>query len=945
MQQTIIDPFGLLSSASDNNFKDAFVDAINLNKVESVATDPVNNWLVVTYIDGTISNLNLDDVVTDIYVDGATLDAITNVLTLTNSQGGADVVVNLSDFINSSEFITGQALKVDKVVGKQLSTEDYSTAEKDKLVTIEDGATADQTDLEIEALYEGLADTNKFSDVDKQSILNNTQAIANLATAQCQIHNDDTTIVTTSNQVLSFATNIGSTDEDVFSVDDSAETITFYKNASYNFSSTVTFDSSTNLTRTIYFDLINTADDSVIATEMAIMSTNNGDTEIANIITLLTIGRNGMPPAPCTIRIEVRADGDGYSIPVFHSILASSSSYDVTTNASGISVVPVGDIESINVQDALEELDTEKFSAIEGDYLLDILKDRQEPTGFVRENPDYMGIIEFCVDGTKVISVDQNGVKTVRNDGLFATGTSFEQNANALEFVMYPLESNGFYRIYVNSVKFDITTLQKATFTNTAILQFAYHDADGVLLTATGFTEEYFLTTPITATLYYNPNATVGLRDINFGDERHGTSFTGLEHYVAHFTDGTRYINGMAIDGLVAGGTTFSQVTAGVASDEDIIMHPVTQATAPTIYLEGTQWFKTADTNTIAHLVGGVAQYNPSGVLSDVTGNDAMIVFFVLTNNVEFPYVKIPSQEVYADRNTARANIESAWTKISLAGLPSPEFLPIGALIVRDGGDLQELSDGSLYYDLRKAKLGGAGTSSGTTTSHRDLLDRDFIDSHPISAITGLQIELNSKSSKNILINPNNTVNQRGFNGDWDSIAIGEYGFDRWRKWDTTQKVQPIIEGNYIPSTVYTLSNNGVFVATLTSPASGIWNVIVLQTYNNLQLEEGTKVTNKEFRHKELEEALCYAYFEKGSVYETLFYCVTNAWPTKTLAFKKTKNSTPNVNIVDFGLDFSQPIYNNGSTVDILRYICPMNQIPTGAKSADFVWTADAEVY
>jgi len=581
MQQTIIDPFGLLSSASDNNFTDAFVDAINLNKVESVVTDPINNWLVVTYIDGTISNLNLDDVVTDIYVDGATLDAITNVLTLTNSQGGADVVVNLSDFINSAEFITGQALKVDKVVGKQLSTEDYSTTEKDKLATIEDGATADQTDLEIEALYEGLADTNKFSDVDKQSILNNTQAIANLATAQCQIHNDDTTVITTSNQVLSFATNIGSTDEDVFSVDDTAETITFYKNASYNFSSTVTFASTTNSTRTVTFDLINTADDSVIATEMAIMSTNNGDTEIANIITLLTIGRNGMPSAPCTIRIEVRADGDGYSIPVFHSILASSSSYDVTTNASGISVVPVGDIESTNVQDALEELDSEK------------------------------------------------------------------------------------------------------------------------------------------------------------------------------------------------------------------------------------------------------------------------------------------------------ANKVDVYTKVE--------------------------NDAKLALKADKTQIIG----------------------------------------KNILINPNNTINQRGFSGDWSSVSVGEYGYDRWRKWDATQKVQPIIEGNYKPNTVYTLSNNGVFVATLTSPASGVWNVITLQTNNNLQLEEGSEITEQEFRFEEDEQRLCYAYFWilPQRLY-TFLPNSTNIGRTCNVFFPATMRVIPNITNLNFSVGTATL-----STRTRQMLICYATVGDSTTQSDLLSFTADAEVY
>lgn len=43
----------------------------------------------------------------------------------------------------------------------------YTAAEEVKLANIEAGATADQTDLEIEALYEALPDTNKYTDAEK----------------------------------------------------------------------------------------------------------------------------------------------------------------------------------------------------------------------------------------------------------------------------------------------------------------------------------------------------------------------------------------------------------------------------------------------------------------------------------------------------------------------------------------------------------------------------------------------------------------------------------------------------------------------------------------------------------------------------------------------------------------------------------------------------------
>jgi hypothetical protein len=60
--------------------------------------------------------------------------------------------------------------KVAKVTGKGLSTEDYTTAEKNKLAGIEAGATADQTASEIKTLYESNADTNAYTDTEKSKL-------------------------------------------------------------------------------------------------------------------------------------------------------------------------------------------------------------------------------------------------------------------------------------------------------------------------------------------------------------------------------------------------------------------------------------------------------------------------------------------------------------------------------------------------------------------------------------------------------------------------------------------------------------------------------------------------------------------------------------------------------------------------------------------------------
>jgi hypothetical protein len=100
---------------STNDFTDTFKQALELKKVQDISTDSVTKKLVVNYTDATVANLNINDIITDVKVSGATLDATTNVLTLTSTDGGADVTVDLSDFVNSGEFTSALSEKADSI--------------------------------------------------------------------------------------------------------------------------------------------------------------------------------------------------------------------------------------------------------------------------------------------------------------------------------------------------------------------------------------------------------------------------------------------------------------------------------------------------------------------------------------------------------------------------------------------------------------------------------------------------------------------------------------------------------------------------------------------------------------------------------------------------------------------------------------------------------------
>ena len=100
---------------STNDFTDTFKQALELKKVQDISTDSVNKKLVVNYTDGTFVDLNLDDIITDVKVEGAVLDATTSTLTIVSSEGGADVVVDLSLFVTTQTLTNALVGKADNI--------------------------------------------------------------------------------------------------------------------------------------------------------------------------------------------------------------------------------------------------------------------------------------------------------------------------------------------------------------------------------------------------------------------------------------------------------------------------------------------------------------------------------------------------------------------------------------------------------------------------------------------------------------------------------------------------------------------------------------------------------------------------------------------------------------------------------------------------------------
>jgi len=438
------------------------------------------------------------------------------------------------------------------------------------------------------------------------------------------------------------------------------------------------------------------------------------------------------------------------------SALGRTFSSSSPTEHDGLSGLNVGDYQHLTV-------DEKTYITSNIEDLLQINLDTNEPTGFIREQKQTLGVIEFSPDGTKIISKKGDETISIRTDGLFYDGSI----ATAREFAISPLSvvdgGDDTFSIYIEGIKYIKTSTEKITLLDTSGLKFVYFDrVTKTLSVGSTFSFDYFEDSPIVSTFYWNTNTQ---KLVNFGDERHGITMDGFTHRYLHFTQGTKYISGMEIQGMSNGSPTFTQVTSGLAYDEDVDMYPLQQSTLPFLHRAGTSWTVETDNNSIAYLVGGVTQFNcdtnyvnygVSGVdyipsnsyeLRDVTGNDRMIMFFILTNNIEFPYVKILGQKTYASSTTARADVEKAIEELKLDGLPTPEFMPIGAVIVDSSGNLDDITSDEIFVDLRKYIAGGVGSISGVASIHNDTTGRDSADAHPISAITNLQTELDSKAN------------------------------------------------------------------------------------------------------------------------------------------------------------------------------------------------------
>jgi len=223
--------------------------------------------------------------------------------------------------------------------------------------------------------------------------------------------------------------------------------------------------------------------------------------------------------------------------------------------------------------------------------IMKMFADQNEATGFIRESPETMPIMELAITPTKICGINFNGDYYERNDGTFATGTRYEKPATQFYLYIYPrffpqaedVRDGEYFSVYIEGNTCNIDEGKELLLNDDSGLQFIYFNRERCLEVSYAYTHEYFENNAIVSIVYINGE---NKKLVNFGDERHGIQMDGFTHRYLHNTQGTQYVKGMGIEGLSEGSDTLTQIRGGEAYDEDLEMNPISQQYLPTLYLK-----------------------------------------------------------------------------------------------------------------------------------------------------------------------------------------------------------------------------------------------------------------------------------------------------------------------------------------------------------------------
>lgn len=289
-----------------------------------------------------------------------------------------------------------------------------------------------------------------------------------------------------------------------------------------------------------------------------------------------------------------------------------------------------------------------------------IYTDTSEPTGFVDRTKS---VISFD-DGTLTFSIS-------------ATGTD--------------------YVFYEAGVRY-LSTGDTKTITDVEGIHVIYYDS-GVLAESVNPSQlsmaTLFRTKPLVSIVYWDAT---NKKRVRFNEERHGVQMDGATHVYEHYTEGMRYLQGLALNTLSVDGTGVTAdaqfgIDAGLVTDEDILVTVSSIASTtgfPVLHMEGSEnWRKTVISGFSARTYDGTnttrLAYNEftggAWQLTEADNNDYVLYHIFASTDYETPMFSVMGQNTYLNLPDARNGALTELQSLILNQITFPEIRPIATVI------------------------------------------------------------------------------------------------------------------------------------------------------------------------------------------------------------------------------------------------------------------------
>lgn len=189
-----------------------------------------------------------------------------------------------------------------------------------------------------------------------------------------------------------------------------------------------------------------------------------------------------------------------------------------------------------------------------------------DPTGFDNQHPNTRGVIEFSDNGTRVYSIDKDGIVTVRENGTFASGTAYSTPAVARTLVMFPAPGQSNFVYWISGVRYEKANLVSRQVSNIAGYNYFYFDG-GTLTSSTTQTDAILTTMANVAAVN---GSSVNNRVISVEDQRHGISMDGATLVRLKRAEKSKIVSGYGLTPVGAAVATYTNTKTGQIYDADL---------------------------------------------------------------------------------------------------------------------------------------------------------------------------------------------------------------------------------------------------------------------------------------------------------------------------------------------------------------------------------------